>query len=183
MTQSITVRGASDAALAEVDNNRLRVRPLSEWERAVADGRAFSWSNATYDYTAIDTILGVENNSALQDLLIQRIVVTGSTATEFIVHTSSAVTMAGTAVVGVNLNRNSGAAADATAIGDEVGNGQAAASYSGRLITGEFANNGIVDLTIGGAIILPNDHNIGIDFTTDGTTANCTIWGYFVDRE
>ena len=182
MTQSITVRGASDAALAEVDNNRLRTRPLTEWERAVADGRAFSFSNVTYDYTAADTIIGVENNSATQDLYIERIVVTGSTATEFIVHTSSGATMAGTAIVPVNMNRNSNATADATAIGDETGNGQAAASYSGRLISGRFANTGIADLPIGGSIILPNDHNIGIDFITDGTAANCTIWAYFVDN-
>lgn len=183
MTQSITVRGASDAALAEVDNNRLRVRPLSEWERAVADGRAYSWSNATYDYTAADTIIGVENNSSTQDLYIERIVLTGDTASEFVVHTSSAVTMAGTAITGVNLNRNSSLTADATAIGDETGNGQAAASYSGRLVSGRFANNGIVDLEIGGAIVLPDDHNIGIDFITNGAAANCTIWGYYKDRE
>lgn len=182
MTQSITVRGASDAALAEVDNNRLRTRPLTEWERAVADGRAFSFSNATYDYTAADTIIGVENNSSTQDLYIERIVVTGDTATEFIVHTSSAATMAGTAITGVNLNRNSNASADATAKGNETGNGQAAASYSGRLITGRFANSGIVDLPIGGAIVLPDDHNIGIDFVTNGAAANCTIWAYFVDN-
>lgn len=181
MSGSITLRGASDAAIAQVDNNRLRTRPLTEWERAVEDGRAFAFSNATYDYTAIDTIIGLENNSATQDLKIERIVVTGSTATEFLVHTSSGVTMAGTAIVGVNMNRNSNASADATAIGDETGNQQQEDSYTGKLITGRFANNGIVDLPIGGSIILPNDHNIGIDFTTNGTTANCTIWAYFQD--
>jgi hypothetical protein len=182
MTQSITLRGASDAALAEVSGSAMHSRPHGEWEQALEDGLAFSWSNATYDYDASDTILGVENNSATRDLKIKRILITGSTATEFIVHASSGVTMAGTAVTGVNLNRNSNNTADATAIGDETGNGQAAASYSGRLLTGRFANNGIVDIAVDGAIVLPNDHNIGVDFVTNGTAANVTVWGYYVDR-
>jgi hypothetical protein len=179
--QSIIIRGASDSALAEVENGALKARRYGEWEKAVADGRAFSWSNATYDYTAKDTILAVENNSATHDLKIERIIITGSTATQFVVHAASGVTMAGTAVTGVNLNRNSGLAADATAIGDETGNA-GADTYTYRLITGRFANNGIVDLSVDGAIVLPNDHMIGIDFTTDGTAANCTIWGYYVER-
>ena len=89
------------------------------------------------------------------------------------------VTMNGTAITGVNLNRGNTNTASATAIGDETGNGQQAASYTGRLVTGRFANSGIVELDIGGAIVLGSDHNIGIDFTTDGTAANCTIFGYF----
>lgn len=182
MTQSITLRGASDSALAEVDDGALRARPYGEWEQALADGMAYSWSNASYDYTAIDTILAVENNSATHDLKIKRIFLTGSTATQWVVHTSTGTTIAGTAVTGVNLNRNSGLAAPATAVANETGNTQSTA-YLGKLITGTIANAGAVDIAVDGAIVLPNDSNIGIDFTTNGTTANCTIWGYFVPRE
>ena len=182
MTQSITLRGASDSALAEVDSGALRTRPDGEWEQALADGRAYSWSNATYDYTAVDTVLAVENNSATHDLKIKRIFITGSTATQFVVHTSTGTTIAGTAVTGVNMNRNSGSAATATAVATETGNTQSTA-YLGKLICGRFANNGLVDIPVDGAIVLPNDTNIGIDLTTDGTAANCTIWGYFVPRE
>lgn len=179
---SITIRGASDAQTAEVDSNALRTRRQNEWDYALANGNAYAWSNATYDYTAVDTILGVENNSATMDLKIKKIVITGDTASEFIVHTSSGVTMTGTAVTGVNMNRNSGNTAPATAIGDETGNGQAAASYSGGLLSGRFANDGLVEIDIDGAIVLPNDHNIGIDIITNGAAANITIWGYFVAR-
>lgn len=178
MSNSVTLRGGSDAQIAEVDSNSLRVRTYGEWEKAIADGMAYSWSNASYDYTAKDTILAVENNSSTYDLKIKRIIISGSTATQFVIHTASGVTMAGTAVTGVNLNRNSGQTAAATGIGDETGNA-GADTYTYRLITGRFANSGLVDIDVDGAIILPNDHMIGIDFTTDGTTANCTILGWF----
>lgn len=182
MSQTITLRGASDSSIAEVDSGSLRVRPKGEWELAVAEGRAYAWSNATYDYDAIDTVIAVENNSSTQDLKIKRVLITGDTATQFIVHCASGVTMAGTAITGVNLNRNSSLTAAATAIGDETGN-TGSTAYLGKVATGRFANNGIVDLDFGGSVILPNDHMIGVDLTTNGTAANCTIWGYFVPRE
>ena len=183
MSESIVIRGSSSAATAEVVNNALRVQPYGEWEKALADGYAYSFNNATYNYTAKDTIIGVENNSSIYDLKIKRIIITGDTATQFIVHTASGVTMAGTAITAVNLNRNSSLVATslATAKGDETGN-SAADGYTGRLITGRFADNGIVDLPIDGAIVLPSDHMIGVDFTTVGTAGSITIWGYFVSN-
>jgi hypothetical protein len=179
MASQSTVIGADNSTAVNVEDNALKVRPYTEFFKAVSDGNAYSWSNATYDYAAHDTVLGVENNSATMDLVIERVIISGSTATQWVVHTSSGVTMAGTAVTGVNLNRGSANVAPATAIGDETGNGQQAAGYTGRLISGRFANNGVVDIEVNGAIVIPQDHNIGIDFTTDGTAANCTIIGYF----
>jgi len=181
MGTSITLRGASDSEIAEVDGHSLRTKPHGEWETALAAGLAFSWSNATYDYTAIDTILAVENNSSTRDLKIKRIYVTGSTASQVVVHTESGITMAGTAVTGVALNRNLATTADATSKANETGN-TASTAYTKRLITACMANTGIIDIAVDGAIVLPNDHMIGVDFTTNGTTANVTIWGYFVDR-
>ncbi len=179
---SITIRGASDAQVAQVDSNALRTRQHNEWEQALADGRAFAWTSATHDYTALDTILGVENNSPTRDLKIKTIFATGSTATEFIVFTVSGITMTGTAVTNVGLNRNSNNTAEATAIGDETGNGEQALGYTAPLFSGRFANDGSAEIDVDGAIILPQDHMIGVDFTADGTTCNVTIWGYYVDR-
>lgn len=181
---AITIIG-SNGVLADVSaGNRLLSRPYSDWLYAVDNGLAFSWTNATYDYDANDTILGVENNSATHDLYIWWIGCTGSTATQIVVHTSSGVTMAGTAVTGVNMNRNSNVAAASytTAKADETGNGQQAASYTGRLLAGRIANAGWIEWDVQGAIRLPNDNNIGIDYTADGTTCQCTILGYMKAR-
>lgn len=179
---SITIRGASDAEIANVDNHALRSRQYNAWDHAVASGLAFSWQNATYDYDANDTILGVENNSATRDLRIHKVFATGSTATQFVVFAASGKTLAGTAVTGVNLNRNSSNVADATAKADETGQTEQGGAYPTGLYSGRFANNGIVEIAVDGAIILPQDHMVGVDFTTNGTTANVVIWGYFVDR-
>ena len=179
----LTITGSSNQESVYVDDYSLRTRPYSEFDAAIEAGNAYSWSNLTYDPDAHDTILGVENNSSTQDLVIQEIRVSGDTATQFVVHTSSGVTMAGTAVTGVNLNRNSNNTASATAKADETGNGQQAASYTGRLFAGLIAADGTATIDVDGAIVLPNDHNIGVDFTTAATAGNITIIGYFRDRD
>ena len=185
---TINIRGGSDGNMAEVDaGNALRTRVRSEWEIALDAGLAFSWSNATYDYSAIDTVLAIQNNSGEYDLKIKRIFITGSTATQWVVHTSKGITWTqgaqGAAIVAVNLNRGSARLATSlcSAGSDEEGNAESTA-YAGRLITGRIGTAGFSEIPVDGAIILPDDHDIGIDLTTDGTTVNCTIWGYFVPR-
>lgn len=184
---TVNVRGASTSSMVEVDRNSMRTRRNNEWDQALADGLAFSWSNATYDYTAVDTVCYVKNISDKYDLKIKRIFITGDTETQFIVHTSKNVTIGegaqGASITGVNLNRGSGQVATslATARSDEEGNTQSTA-YLGKLITGILAAAGIVDIDIEGAIVLPNGHDIGVDFTTNGAACNVTIWGYFVPR-
>jgi hypothetical protein len=182
---TIVIKGGSNGRIADVKDNALLANPRSDFAQAVRDGNAFSWNGDTYDYDANDTILGLENNSATKDLYIEKIFVTGSTATQFVVFAANSVTMAGTARNGVNLNRgnSSTAAGLATAKRDETGNGEQAAGYNYPLITGRYANNGIVQLDIGGAIVLGQDQMIGIDLTTDGTACSATILGYFKDKE
>lgn len=181
MSETLTLLG-SDGTTVTVDSNALSVQPKPDFVKAVEDGDAYSWSSLTYDLAAKDTILGVENNSSTRDLYIQEIHIQSDTATQFIVHTNSGITMAGTnAVAAVNMNRNSGNAAPATAYDDETGN-TAADSYADRLYVGRCAADGNVVITVGGAIILPNDHMIGVDLTANGAACNATIIGYFKDR-
>ena len=168
--------------LALVEDAALATREQSDYLQAVQDGDAYSWSSLTYDPDAAATILGVENNSATRNLHIQEIHFQSDTASQIVVHAATGATMAGTAVVGVNLNRNSGNVAPATAKADETGNGGAAASYVDRLYTGRLAADGNIIIRVGGVIWLPNDHMIGIDLTTAATAANATIIGYFKDR-
>ncbi len=178
----ITLRGASDGSIADVSSSRLHVRPQTDWEKAIADGDAYAWTSATYDYDALDTILGVQNDSATRDLLIYKAWVNSDTASQFVLHTSSGVTMTGTAVVGVNLNRGSTKVAPATAKANETGNGQQAASYTGRIVTGYVAADGLIEVNLAGALLLPYGYNVGIDLTSAATASVMTIWGYFRDK-
>ncbi len=182
---TMNLRGGSTSSMAEVDANRLRTRPLSEWDVAKAAGLAFSWSSASHNYAQYDTIIAVENNSEKYDLKIKKIVIISDTATEFIVFAANGVTIgAGDAIAGVNLNRDSAQLATtlATAMGDEQGQDEQGDTYPGKLITGRVVADVASTLDVDGAIVLPNDHMIGLDFTTVGTDSYATVWGYFVPR-
>jgi hypothetical protein len=184
MGETLTVIGSSGRTVEITSDSALSARPKSDYLKAVEDGYAFSWSALTYDMTAKDTILGVENNSATMNLHIQEIHIQSDTATQFVVHTETGITMAGTnAITGVNLNRSSGRAITglATAYDDETGN-TAADGYTKRLYTGLCAADGNVVIEVGGAVILPNDHMIGVDLTANAAACNVTILGYFKTR-
>ena len=137
-------------------------------------GLAFSWSNVDYNYSAADTILAVENNSPTRKLYITEILVGGDTATEVIVHVpTSNVTMAGTAVTGVNLNGNSSEVAEATGIADETGNTQG--DVLARVRIGAAANSVPVKVPA----ILNQNQMIGVDYVSVGGAASVTIFGFF----
>jgi hypothetical protein len=182
MSELVTVASASGGGTVGVEDHCLQIRPVSDFEQAVADGNAFSWSALTADIDATDTVLGVQNDSTTMDLYIQTIMLATDASGQAVVHTSSAVTMAGTACTGLNLNRNSATVAPATAKSDETGNGQAAASYSGRLATVYCLANQNTTINVNGGIVLPYNHNIGIDLTAEMTGCTATIIGYFKER-
>ena len=180
MFASTNIIGSTGSA-ANVTDGALRINPRSAFDQAVLDGRAFSFASVTYDPDALDTILGVQNDSTTHLLKITRIIATSDTASQIQVFTGSGVTMAGTAVTGVNLNRNSNRVAEATAKADETGNGAQAAGYVGttyaQVLQRQVAANTPVDLDV--PITLPYNHMIGLDLTTAATAANVTMIGYF----
>ena len=181
MSETLTIIGPSGSTAA-VSSNALNVLMKSDFQKAVEDGDAYSWSSLTYDPDAHDTILAVENNSATRDLYIQEIHIQTDAAGQHVVFTASGDTMTGTAVTGTNLNRNSSNAAPATAKCDETNNAEQGATYPTRFYTGLLANDGSICYTVNGSIILPNDHHIAVDLTSAATAANVTIIGYFKDR-
>ncbi len=137
-------------------------------------GLAFSWSNVDYNYTAADTVLAVENNSPTRKLYITEILVAGDTASEVIVHRPTTnVTMAGTAVTGVNLNGGSTEVAEATGIANETGNTQGSVLARVRIVA---AGNSVA---IKVPAVLAQNQMIGVDFVTEGGAATVTIFGFF----
>ena len=143
---------------------------------SIADGLAYSWSNATYNYDAADTILAVQNTSTTHNLHIDQIWCHGDTTTRVIVHATSedGFTIAGTTVTGVNLNRASSNTAAATARADETGNTQ------GNIIwAGSIPADNATPVAIGLGVILDLNDAIAVDFTDDGGEALVTIIGHY----
>lgn len=105
-------------------DNKLEVRSvmLSEFAHRTEKGDAYAWTSVSADIDAGDTPLLVCNNSTTRKLYIEKIYLWADVATQFKIHVPSYPTLAGTAVVGVNLNMESNKVADAVAYRDETGN-------------------------------------------------------------
>jgi hypothetical protein len=159
-------------------NNKVRTYTTVETEASFeseANGLCFSWS-ASYDYTAGDTVLLVKNTDTSKDLLIEDISIDCDTNTEVLIHFPEDVeTPTGTAVVGTNLNRQSGKAAQAVAKEDETTNSQGP-------IFGRFfvqANSNSLFLPIRGIVVLGLNDSIAVDYVTEGGACYVNIVGYY----
>ena len=176
--ESKQIAGA-DGSVAQVSDHALHTKSQSRFQIALEKGDAYSWTSLTYDPDAHDTILGVENSDANRTLYVEKIFFTGDTASQIQVFTAKGTTMTGTAVTGVNLNRNSGKIALASAKADETGNTAQAGGYEHLICTHVVAANLITVIEINGGVGLVNGEMIGVDYTTAATAANCSIWGWY----
>lgn len=180
---------ATLSGLSKDGTHKVRVTPygqlkvLSEsvprlTERSLA-GNAYSWSNVTYDYTAADTVFCLENNHSDKLLVVDKLWLYGSTATKVIIHLLTSVAVDGTAISGVNLNRNSGRVPRCTSTANETTN--TAANVVLNFYIAAAGQSALVDLK--GSVVLDNDTFLGVDYTTNGTVANVTALGHFIDKE
>lgn len=143
-------------------------------------GCAYSWTMVSYDYDAGDTVLLVRNDSTTEILYIDYVWVWADCGGTVVVlqHPTATFTIAGTAVTGVNLNTISGAAADATAKGDETGNTQ------GDIIDVKYqissaSSEGVKFLDHDGIVALGYHDALGVDVVTGGDACQCTMHGYY----
>jgi len=153
---------------------RITVKRTRLEDTSIENGLSFSWSNATYDYDAADTILLVKNTSTTHNLHIDQIWCHGDTTTTVAVFWASGVTPAGTTVTGVNLNTTSSNTAEATAKGDETGN-----SGGSNVWVGSIPADNATPVLISSGLILASGYSIGVDYTTDGGEALVTIIGHY----
>lgn len=175
--------GSGKGNVAQVDaDRRLRVSANIETElehSSKEKGLAFSITSATYNYSAGDTILGIKNEDADRNFHVDRIICSGDADTQVIIHVpTSEVTMAGTAVVEVNLNTNSGRTASMDSRANETGNSIAAGTH-----VASFFMLASVTTAVGfeGALILGTNEGVFVDFVDVGTGATVTILGDFED--
>lgn len=140
--------------------------------------RSFSWSNATYNYSAADTILLVQNSASARNLIVDQIWCHSDTTTRVIIHATNeaSLTHSGTSVTGVNLNRASSNTAEATATADEVNNVQ-----GNILFAGSISSDSSAPMLVNAGIILDLNDIIAVDFVDVGGEALVTIHGHYED--
>ena len=144
------------------------------FQNAVKNGNAYSWTNATYDPAALDTIETVCNDhTGGWNLHIERVDFSADTATQFVIHLPAYATWAGTAVTGTNLNANSSNTAIATAKANETGQATRGSVVGGGSVLASGEVQTWLNVTLG------YHKAIGVDAIADVAGAIATIWGYF----
>jgi len=156
------------------------------------DGNAYTWTAVSADIDTGDTGLYVVNNSTTKKLYIERVYVWGDVAAQFKIHCPAYATPAGgSVVVGMNMNRTSGRAADATCRADETANTFAAANVI-TTVRNTYMSRGNgddnADIPAAGfgqwvdyqsALILGYHDAIAVDIIGETAAFECTIIGHF----
>lgn len=188
MYQSIYVYdGTGDGNAAKVNSSHqllTRATQISAIHEAALRGDAYSWTAVTADINAGDTALCVVNQSKTKNLVISYMYAYGDVPTQIKVHVPAACTWAGTAVVGVNLNREyASILAEAVAYADETGTTFAAANTIITLITNELTSDQFgISHDFKDSVILGYDDAIAADLIAETAAFECTFVGYFVDK-
>jgi hypothetical protein len=140
------------------------------------DELSFVWVSTTYDYDAADTILLVQNTDSDRDLYLHKATWHGDAASTITFHTTdgTALTPAGTAITGINLNRKSGKVALATAIRDETNNTQGNVIGSFKVEANKWD-----DWDFDDTIILGNGQSVAADIVTNGAAAVVAFYGFY----
>lgn len=169
-----------DGAFVDVEDHHLLVKASTETEFehvSEDEGLSFAWSVVALDIGAAGTILLVQNDDSDKNLHINRVSFSSDLATELDIHlTDEAVlTPAGTAVVGVCLNRAAPKVAEAIAKSNETNNVQGNIIWANRILA-----DTVVTVDFGGAVILRKGQSVAVDITTASTSLiNCNIMGYY----
>jgi len=146
MTGTVVLQdGTGNGTMAQVNSsNQLLTQSVgvSPMYDAMLNGDAFSWTAVTTDLAAGETALLVVNNSQTRKLVIRDLYVYSDVPTLIKIHVPAAATWAGTAVVGVNLNREkAGTLADAVAYRAETDTTFADANVVLTVTTNELASD------------------------------------------
>ena len=160
-------------------DNRMRAYAGQESEVAFqsrVNENAYCWTMSA-DLGADKCALYLRNDSEIP-LLIDKIFVWGSAAAVFEVFLgSNKIAVAGTAVVGVNLNTNSNMQPDVTCTHTETG-----ADAGGALTLIQTIQSGVAakeTIEWSGALVLGRLGEIAINVVTDIALTSVTILGYF----
>jgi len=173
--------GTGNGAQAKVtDENMLRAYAMIEQEishESEHAGAAFSWVAVSADIDVNDTMLYLVNNSTIEDLVVQKIILWVDVDTEVDIGfpTTYVTPAGGTVVTGTNLNQKSGRVALATARADETANSIGVLYHTARILTAV----GEVVIETNGSIVLGYHDAIQCDVKTEPTGFNATIIGYY----
>ena len=176
--------------IAEVnDDKKLETRSvqISALHAASLKGNAFAWNAISSNLATTDCLILVSNTSDSQNLVIAHCYFEGDIVgqMDFKLCDTTGLTLAGTAIIGVNLNRTSGKIAPASAWAGETASPATTVFYTHYQTLPYAAVNGIMNkVDFESAIILGKNQAFGIDTILEPAAGyEATVIGYYIDKE
>lgn len=182
--------GTGSGTLAKVNSsNQLSTRIVTVTPLHDASLRrdAYSWNAVSANIDTTDCMLLVANISTSKLLVIDHCYVRGDIAgqIDFKLTDVTGLTLAGTAVTGVSLNRDKPGIADASAFADET---QSAATtvfftyYQHLSVNAQGTTSPMTRIDFGSSIILPQNWAFGMDTILEPAAGfEATAIGYYID--
>lgn len=179
--------GLGSGRTAVIDNqNNLVVTTGTALNAATLRGDAYAWNQISADINATDCAILIVNQSSTRLLVISYCYVQNDTVgqMDFKLVDLTGVTLGGTAITAVNLNRNSAKKPDAVAYHDETGSAATPiffTYYQHYQLNGQATTAPATTIDFKDAIILGFNDGFGVDIITENTGQELTVVGYFID--
>ena len=174
---SLQIVGRNNEIVRVSPTGELYTLNLTPLAFATLEGRAYSFSNVTYDPDTADTIM-LLRNTGTKNFHICELTVSSDILAEWFAHIVTAVFIqAGTlSIVPVNLNSNFGDNSGITATGDETANVRGAVVHPHMRATADGVS---LTYNYDGALVIAPTHAFGLDIVgTTPATAYASITGY-----
>ena len=182
-------------AVGVTEENRLDVNACMGTRLYYASrvhGDSYTWTTVSADLGAGVASIFLTNNSTTQNLFIEKMYLWADVVTQFKIWSPATYTAQdGTAITGLNLNRASANAADATCTANESNNAFAAAQTICTIRNTRYVRAQAAD-TVGvaapgegqwvefdGALILGYHNAVGVELVADTAAIEATIIGHF----
>jgi hypothetical protein len=180
--------GAGSGNKAKVNkNNQLQVVTASAIHQASLRGDAYAWNAVSANIDTTDCMICIANYSDSRLLVISHAWMRGDIAGQLDIKLSdvTGLTLAGTAITAVNLNRSSPNKPDALAYSDET---QSAATtlimtmYQHLAVNAQTTTGPMMHVDFKDAIILGKNDAFGIDTILEPAAGfEATVFGYYID--
>ena len=178
----IITGGTGNGYSAKVDNeNRLHTKAVMQElpaHVAAEEGRSFIWS-CTATIGADECLGYLRNDNTDLQLVIQKIIISPAAACQFEiwVGSGSGVTVAGSAVTGVNTNLQSGNVALATCTHTETGAN--AGTGMDSLLGTAWAGAGVNSVPLDGVLVLGYLDEVAVNLITNVGSSSANFFGYY----
>jgi hypothetical protein len=185
MAQGAYIIGSSGNQADVTSNNELKVQAPTGIKAASLLGDAYSWTAVSANIDTTDCMILVSNTSETRNLVIHKVIFEGDIVgtMTFKLADCTGLTLAGTAITGINLNTGSNKSAPASAFSDET-----ASPATSVILTwaqslpyaGVAGIMNVVDLE--DAIIVTYNWGFGIDTILEPAAGfQATVIGYYID--